>query len=149
MQSSAPPTAPPPPEPPPPRVTLGAEAFVASGYAAVRGFSSVGVIADPTSLLPLTAEHLVDRMHRDRAAVNISCVFGPEHGFRGDQQAGSGEQTYTDPRTGLPVYNTYGVSGAPLTRLLELSGVDALVFDIQDVGSRWRRTKAAPPRRCA
>ena len=74
------------------RTHVGAEAFVGSGYAAVRGFTRVGVIADPTSLLPANAEHLVDRMHADRSLVNLSCVFGPEHGFRGDQQAGRGEQ---------------------------------------------------------
>ena len=54
------------------RAQVGAENFVASQYAAVRGYARIGVIADPTSLLPATAEHLVDRMHVDRHLVNIS-----------------------------------------------------------------------------
>ena len=57
----------------------------------------VGIIADPTSLLSATAEHIVDRMAADarRGLVNVSCVFGPEHGFRGEQQAGHGQKTGT------------------------------------------------------
>lgn len=121
----------------PPRTLVGADAFVASGYAAVRGRSRVGVIADPTSVLPGTMQHLVDRMHSDGHLVNVSCVFGPEHGFRGDQQDGRGEASYNDSSTGLTVYNTYGVSGEALSLLIAKSGVDALVFDIQDVGSRY------------
>ena len=119
------------------RTMVGAEQLVSSGYAALRGYTRVGVIANPTSLLPATAEHIVDRMAADRALVNISCVFGPEHGFRGDQQDGKGTGSYIDNRTGLQVFNAYGVSGAALAGLVETSKVDALVFDIQDVGSRY------------
>ena len=121
------------------RTLVGADVLVDTSYAALSGLSRVGVIANPTSLLPATAEHLVDRMASDSKAglLDLCCVFGPEHGFRGDQQDGHGERTYNDSRTGLPVYNTYGVSGDDLRALLASSGAQALVFDIQDVGARF------------
>jgi uncharacterized protein YbbC (DUF1343 family) len=122
---------------PPARAIVGAEALVDSGYAALRGYARVGVIANPTSVLPTTAEHIIDRMVADRRLVNISCVFGPEHGFRGDQQDGKGGRSYVDNRTALPVYNSYGVSGQSLAALVAESKVDVIVFDIQDVGARY------------
>ena len=131
--------------------TVGAEVLVANGYAAllptgpaVRRPSRVAIVADPTSVLPSTAEHLVDRMWRDGFGSASShfpdlVVFGPEHGFRGDQQAGSGggRAKYVDNRTGFTVYNTYGLSRTALAQVIQNSRVDAILFDIQDVGSRF------------
>ena len=58
----------------------------------------VGIIANPTTILQ-NLTHLVDVMHQS-GAVDIRAIFGPEHGFRGDQQAGAGAATYVDNRTG-------------------------------------------------
>jgi uncharacterized protein YbbC (DUF1343 family) len=75
-------------------------------------------------------------MHADRR-VDLTAVFGPEHGFRGTAQAGGSEGRYDDPATGLPVYDTYLKSGQPLADVFTASGVDTVVFDIQDVGARF------------
>lgn len=80
--------------------------------------------------------HIVDVMHADDR-VNLTAVFGPEHGFRGTAQAGGSEGRYDDPATGLPVYDTYLKSGQPLADVFTASGVDTVVFDIQDVGARF------------
>jgi uncharacterized protein YbbC (DUF1343 family) len=55
---------------------------------------------------------------------DLVAVFGPEHGFRGTAQAGNSEGYYTDERTGLPVYDTYGKSGSELADVFRRSGVD-------------------------
>jgi uncharacterized protein YbbC (DUF1343 family) len=69
--------------------------------------------------------------------VDLVAVFGPEHGFRGTAQAGGSEGYYVDERTGLPVYDTYLKSGQPLADVFTASGVDTVVFDIQDAGARF------------
>jgi uncharacterized protein YbbC (DUF1343 family) len=80
--------------------------------------------------------HIVDVMHADDD-VHLAAVFGPEHGFRGTAQAGGSEGRYDDPATGLPVYDTYLKSGQALADVFTASGVDTVVFDIQDVGARF------------
>ena len=121
------------------RVVIGAEILVEQNYSCLRG-KSVGIIANPTSVLPSSLQHIVDRMALDKAAgrgINITAVFGPEHGFRGAHQDRTGQPTYVDARTGLTVYNTYGLSASDLTHIVAEAAVDAIVFDIQDVGSRF------------
>ena len=133
----------------------------------------MGLVTNPTGVIPSTMEHAVDVMHSSDGAVDIRAVFGPEHGFRGNAQAGvstvappststsamssspkpkstaavSGAAwaappppppgSFLDPRTGIPVYDTYLKSGPELTALLLKSGVDTIAFDIQDVGARF------------
>ena len=120
-------------------VQVGAEVLVASKYAALAGVQRLGIVANPTSILPQTLQHIVDRMHADTAAglLNLVCVFGPEHGFRGDAQAGDGAATGVDPQTNLTVYNTYGASVGKLTAVIREARLDGVVFDIQDVGARF------------
>lgn len=67
--------------------------------------------------------------------VNLVALFAPEHGIRGDLQAGVKLDTYTDEQTGLPVYSLYGETRRPTKKMLE--NVDILCFDIQDVGARF------------
>ncbi len=64
-------------------------------------------------------------------------MFGPEHGFRGTAQAGGSEGRYDDPATGLPVYDTYLKNGRDLADVFTASGVDTVLFDIQDAGARF------------
>lgn len=66
--------------------------------------------------------------------IRIKAVYGPEHGFRGDRNAGASVATYVDQKTRLPVYSLYGASRHPNAGMLD--GVDVLLFDIQDVGAR-------------
>ncbi|WP_251092727.1 DUF1343 domain-containing protein [Streptomyces sp. Caat 7-52] len=112
----------------------GFERLEADGYSVLDG-RRVGIVTNPTGITRDTA-HIVDVMHRD-PRVKLTAVFGPEHGFRGTAQAGGSEGRYDDPATGLPVYDTYLKSGRPLADVFTASGVDTVVFDIQDVGARF------------
>ncbi|MFJ8535080.1 exo-beta-N-acetylmuramidase NamZ domain-containing protein [Streptomyces sp. NPDC093591] len=112
----------------------GFENLVTTGYAPLRG-QRIGIVTNPTGVTR-DARHIVDVMHADDR-VNLEAVFGPEHGFRGTAQAGGSEGRYDDPATGLPVYDTYLKSGRPLADIFTASGVDTIVFDIQDVGARF------------
>lgn len=71
-------------------------------------------------------------------AVRLTALFAPEHGLRGDVQAGESVETFTDERTGLPVYSLYGPTRAtrkPTAAMIK--DVDVLVCDLQDGGSRY------------
>ncbi|MFF9342942.1 exo-beta-N-acetylmuramidase NamZ domain-containing protein [Streptomyces sp. NPDC014773] len=116
------------------RVRTGFERLAADGYALLAG-ERVGVVTNPTGITP-DARHLVDVMHADER-VRLVAVFGPEHGFRGTAQAGGSEGRHDDPATGLPVYDTYLKSGRALADVFTASGVDTVVFDVQDAGARF------------
>ena len=118
----------------PPVLQTGFDRFAAGGYQLVAG-KKFGIIANPTTIVS-DLTHEVDVMHAS-PDVNLTAVFGPEHGFRGTAQAGGGQGTYTDPKTGLPVYNMYGTDVPGTVTLVRQSGVEALGFDIQDVGARF------------
>jgi uncharacterized protein YbbC (DUF1343 family) len=116
------------------RLRTGFERLSAGGYAPLAG-QRVGIVTNPTGVTR-DVRHIVDVMHAD-SRVNLVAVFGPEHGFRGTAQAGGSEGRYDDPATGLPVYDTYLKSGQPLADVFTASGVDTVVFDIQDAGARF------------
>ncbi|MGW0557637.1 exo-beta-N-acetylmuramidase NamZ family protein [Streptomyces sp. NPDC002926] len=116
------------------RVRTGFDRLAADGYARLSG-QRVGVVTNPTGITR-DVRHIVDVMHADDR-VDIAAVFGPEHGFRGTAQAGGSEGRYNDPATGLPVYDTYLKSGQPLADIFTVSGVETIVFDIQDAGARF------------
>ncbi|MFJ4757711.1 MULTISPECIES: exo-beta-N-acetylmuramidase NamZ domain-containing protein [unclassified Streptomyces] len=120
--------------PRPARLRTGFERLAADGYAPLDG-QKVGIVTNPTGVTR-DVRHIVDVMHADDR-VNLTAVFGPEHGFRGTAQAGGSEGRYDDPATGLPVYDTYLKSGRPLADVFTASGVDTVVFDIQDAGARF------------
>jgi uncharacterized protein YbbC (DUF1343 family) len=92
---------------------------------------AVAVFANQTSLVKNT--HLVDTLLK--RGINIVKIFGPEHGFRGDADAGEHVNDAKDKKTGLPVISLYGEHKKPTPA--DLVGVDVLVFDIQDVGVRF------------
>ncbi|MEV5596797.1 DUF1343 domain-containing protein [Streptomyces sp. NPDC052496] len=119
---------------PRPRVRTGFDRLAADGYALLAGHR-VGVVTNPTGVTS-GLRHIVDVLHADER-VDLAAVFGPEHGFRGTAQAGGSEGSYEDPATGLPVHDTYGKSGRALADIFTRSGVDTVVFDIQDVGARF------------
>ncbi|GAA2795542.1 exo-beta-N-acetylmuramidase NamZ family protein [Kribbella solani] len=116
------------------KVMTGAEVLARSGWRALAG-QKVGVISNPTGILP-DYTHVVDTMHAS-GKVDIVAVFGPEHGFRGSAQAGGSEGDHVDPRTGIMVYDAYGANADKLATLYAKSGVETVVFDIQDVGARF------------
>jgi uncharacterized protein YbbC (DUF1343 family) len=118
----------------PRRVRTGLEELIASNYAVLCG-QKVGIVTNPTGVLPDLA-HEVDVMAA-AAGVDLVAVFGPEHGFRGTVRDGGSDDTYVDQRTGLTVWDTYLKSGTALADIVQRSGVDTMVFDIQDVGARF------------
>ncbi|HVV19153.1 MAG TPA: DUF1343 domain-containing protein [Pseudonocardiaceae bacterium] len=114
-------------------VTTGADTLAAGGWHALAG-RKLGVLTNPTGILrDLT--HIVDSLVD--AGIRPLAAFGPEHGFRGTSQAGGSEGDYTDPRTGVPVYDAYNVTAAQLAAMYEKAGVDTVVFDIAGVGARF------------
>ncbi|TCC21866.1 exo-beta-N-acetylmuramidase NamZ domain-containing protein [Kribbella speibonae] len=91
----------------------------------------LGLITNFTGVLPdLTPTSVALRA----AGLPLAALFGPEHGLRGTAQAGASEGEGVDPDTGLPVFDTYRRQGRELDDLF--SGVDVLLFDIQDIGTR-------------
>ncbi|WP_055524330.1 exo-beta-N-acetylmuramidase NamZ family protein [Streptomyces graminilatus] len=112
----------------------GFENLVAAAYSPLHG-KMVGLVTNPTGVTR-DVRHIVDVMHADDR-VRLTAVFGPEHGFRGTAQAGGSEGRHDDPATGLPVYDTYLKRGRTLADIFTASGVDTVVFDIQDVGARF------------
>ena len=100
---------------------------------AVKGLR-VGAILNPTSVTP-DLRHLADVLQEAGA---LAALFGPEHGVRGDVQYLEEVEDARDARTGVPAHSLYGKDFQSLTpRADQLAGLDALVFDIQDVGSRY------------
>src|ERR1043166_5350949 len=67
--------------------------------------------------------------------INVRKVFGPEHGFRGDREAGAKVKSGRDKKTGLPVISLYGIHKKPSKE--QLKDIDVLIYDIQDVGVRF------------
>ena len=125
-----------PPPDPQPLVQTGAQRSVADGFADLDGMR-VGLVTNPTARVD-TADggpaHLIDRLHT-APNVTVGALFGPEHGIRGDAEAGAGVAGGRDATTGAPVYSLYGRSKKPSQA--QLDGLDALVFDMQDVGARF------------
>ena len=102
----------------------------------------VGIIGNQTSVInkakgnrPANAEkiHLVDSLVS--LGVNVVKVFAPEHGFRGTADAGEVIKDGKDLKTGLPIISLYGSNKKPSPEQLE--DLDVLIFDIQDVGTRF------------
>ena len=81
--------------------------------------------------------HLADHL-RAAPDVTLAALFGPEHGIRADAQDMIGVRSGLDPRTGVPVHTLYGPDLESLRpRKEQLNGLDALIFDVQDVGTRY------------
>ena len=92
----------------------------------------VGLITNPTGVdakLKSTIDILFEAKN-----VQLVALFGPEHGVRGDFAAGDYVGNYEDSLTKLPVYSLYGKTRKPSSEIL--SGIDVLVYDIQDIGCR-------------
>ncbi|MDO6436849.1 DUF1343 domain-containing protein [Cyclobacterium sp. 1_MG-2023] len=91
----------------------------------------VAIMANPTSIIG--ERHLVDSLQS--LGVDIVKVFGPEHGFRGNVGAGVHVKDEIDSKTGIPIVSLYGAKRKPSKE--DLSEVDLLIYDLQDVGCRF------------
>jgi len=112
-------------------VKVGAE-LLFSDYLHLVENRRVGVITNHSALVD--GEHLVDRIHQ-HPDIELVALFGPEHGIRGTADAGEHVDDSIDEQTGVTVYSLYGQTNRPTAEMLE--GVDVLIFDIQDVGTRF------------
>jgi uncharacterized protein YbbC (DUF1343 family) len=111
-------------------ITLTGASQTAMYFPQLAG-KKVGVVANNTSLINQT--HLVDSLLAEN--VDVKIVFSPEHGFRGDQDAGAKIDHSVDPKTKLPIFSLHGNTTKPSSK--SLKGIDVLIFDIQDVGVRF------------
>ncbi len=113
------------------QVYTGIDMLERYGFEELRG-KRVGLVTNPSG---------VDRYLRstidilfEAPEVNLVALYGPEHGVRGDAYAGDHVASGKDTKTGLPVYSLYGSTRKPTPEMLK--GVDVMVYDIQDVGTR-------------
>lgn len=113
------------------RVKTGVEVLKETGFKVLQG-KRIGLITNPTGV-DNQLKSTIDILH-EAQGVKLVALYGPEHGVRGDVYAGDKVDTFTDPNTGVPVYSLYGSTRKPTQEMLE--GVDALVYDIQDIGCR-------------
>lgn len=113
-----------------PPFATGAEVWRRQGFAPYKG-KRIGLVTNQTGLVG--GLHLADILAAD-GTVKLAALFGPEHGVRGDAEAGAKVRDGRDPKTGVPVFSLYGATRKPTRDMLR--GLDVLVFDIQDVGVR-------------
>ncbi|UTT43661.1 exo-beta-N-acetylmuramidase NamZ family protein [Exiguobacterium aurantiacum] len=114
-----------------PKVELGVDRLMDNPE--ILAGKRVGLITNPTGI-DANMTSIVDLFHKSDD-FELTALYGPEHGVRGDAQAGSTISSYIDEVTGLPVYSLYGATKKPTAEMLK--DVDVLVFDIQDVGTRF------------
>ena len=93
----------------------------------------IGVITNHSGVLP-NGQHIVNAI-KEKSDATISALFSPEHGIRGDAPAKAFVDNEVDPETGIQVYSLYGKLMKPEKWMLD--GIDALIYDIQDVGARF------------
>ena len=115
----------------PPPVTVGAERMELL-LPTLQG-KRVALMVNQSSLVGSTGTHLVDTLLSQ--GINIVRLFVPEHGLRGKVDAGKNVRSGVDEKTGLPVVSLYGQRKRPTPEML--ADIDLLVFDLQDVGTRF------------
>jgi Uncharacterized protein conserved in bacteria len=93
----------------------------------------VGLVVNQTSVVENGHKHLLDELLS--RGVDVRKVFAPEHGFRGTADAGAEVNDSRDVKTGLPIISIYGKRKKPSQE--DLSDLDVVIFDIQDVGARF------------
>lgn len=114
------------------KTELGCQLLVNSHLDLLEG-KRIGIVTNHTAVFP-DGSHIVDKLFNHRG-IFIKALFSPEHGIRGDAPAGRKVGDGIDPRTGIPVYSLYGEYRKPTDLMLD--GIDLLLYDIQDVGTRF------------
>lgn len=113
------------------KVETGIDVLQKTNYSILKG-KKIGIITNPTGV-NRNLESTIDLLHATNA-IDVKVLFSPEHGIRGDHAAGEKIATYTDQKTGIKVYSLYGKQRRPNAKMLK--GLDAIVYDIQDIGVR-------------
>ncbi|HBC80019.1 MAG TPA: DUF1343 domain-containing protein, partial [Bacteroidales bacterium] len=112
-------------------VETGLEMLVKSKFEVLKG-KRVGLITNPTGV-DRNLRSCIDIIYK-APGVRLTSLYGPEHGVRGEYTAGEIIGSTIDPSTHLKVSSLYGNTRKPTKEMLE--GIDLLVYDIQDIGSR-------------
>src|SRR5882762_9905557 len=114
------------------RIVLGVERLLEEKIDLLRG-ARVGLVCNQASVNH-DFRHVADLFH-EHPAINLTALFGPQHGIRGDVQDNMIETSHArDRKTGLPIYSLYSETREPTEEMLR--DVDVIVFDLQDVGCR-------------
>lgn len=113
------------------QVKPGIEVLRESGFKGLEG-KRVGLVTNPSGV-DRQLRSTVDILN-EAPNVNLVALYAPEHGIRGDIYAGDKVESGRDESTGLPVFSLYGNTRKPTPEMLK--GIDIMVYDIQDVGSR-------------
>lgn len=113
------------------QITTGAEQTEV--YLPLLRGKRVALVVNHTSTVGTSQTHLLDTLLA--LQVDVTAVFAPEHGFRGDADAGEAVGHGKDSRTGTPIFSLYGDHKKPTSG--QLRDIDVVVFDIQDVGARF------------
>lgn len=115
------------------RTRLGVEVLLSEKIDLIRGLR-VGLVCNQASVLPETFRHAADVFH-EHPDINLTTLFGPQHGIRGDVQYNMIETPHVrDSRTGIMVYSLYSEVREPTEEMVQ--DIDAFVVDLQDVGCR-------------
>jgi uncharacterized protein YbbC (DUF1343 family) len=112
-------------------VMLGIDVLEAEGFAALKG-KRVALLTHPAGV-NRKGVSTIDVLRRS-PAVKLVALFAGEHGLYGDVPASVNVPNQVDKRTGLPVYSLHGVTRRPTKSMLQ--GIDAMVIDLQDIGTR-------------
>ena len=118
-----------------PVVRTGAQVLTDTDFAGVAGLR-VGLITHQSSVVEIDGvqTHLSDAL-ATHPAIDLVALFGPEHGIRGIADAGELIDDAVDEQTGVPIFSLFGETRRPTPEMLE--GIDVLVYDLQDVGTRY------------
>jgi uncharacterized protein YbbC (DUF1343 family) len=115
------------------RTILGVERLLNDKMDVICG-QRIGLVCNQASVLPDSLVHVADGF-RDRDAINLTTLFGPQHGIRGDLQDNMIETPHSvDERTGIMVYSLYSETRVPTEEMVR--DIDTFVIDLQDVGCR-------------
>lgn len=115
------------------RTILGVERLLNDKIDIIRG-QRIGLVCNQASVLPDTLVHAADAF-RNHDGVNLTTLFGPQHGIRGDVQDNMIETPHAvDERTGIMVYSLYSETRIPTEEMVR--EIDTFVIDLQDVGCR-------------
>lgn len=114
-----------------PKIMLGIDALESMQFAPLKN-KRIGLLTHPAGVNRF-GRSTVDILHR-ASNVNLAALFGPEHGIYGDEKADVPVLDKIDKKTKLPVYSLYGKYRKPTPQML--AKIDALVIDLQDIGSR-------------
>ena len=112
-------------------VLSGLDVLLAEELDGLKG-QRVGIVCNHAAVTR-SLDHITDALVD--AGVNVTALFGPEHGVRGDAAEGANVDDSVDPRLGVPVFSLYGKNSEPTPEML--NEVEVMIIDIQDVGARF------------